>query len=57
MDLSNVHRHIFVLTDHGFHLYKYQTGPLPDLSRVDNAFLLELAEYLITNKLLKLVEL
>jgi hypothetical protein len=50
-----VHGHIFVLTNHGFHPYKYQTGPLPNLSRVDSAFLLELAEYLITNKLSKLV--
>ena len=31
--------------------------PLPDLSRVDSAFLLELAEYLIANKLLKLLRL
>jgi hypothetical protein len=55
VDLANVHGHIFVLTDHGFHPYEYQTGPLPDLSGVDSAFLLELAEYLITNKLSKLV--
>ena len=55
MDLGNVHGHIFVLTDHGFHPYEYQTGPLPNLSGVDSAFLLELAEYLITNKLSKLV--
>jgi hypothetical protein len=31
--------------------------PLPDLSRVDSAFLLELAEYLIANKLSKLLRL
>jgi hypothetical protein len=55
VDLSNVHGHIFVLTNHGFHPYEYQTGPLPNLSGVDSAFLLELAEYLITNKLSKLV--
>jgi hypothetical protein len=55
IDLSNVHGHIFVLTDHGFHPYEYQTGPLPDLFGVDSAFLLELTEYLITNELSKLV--
>jgi len=55
VDLSNVHGHIFVLTNYNFHAYEYQTGPLPDLSGVDSAFFLELAEYLITNKLSKLV--
>jgi len=57
MDLSNVHRHIFVLTDHGFHLYEYQTGPVPDLSRVNSAFLPELADYLNMNNLSTLVRL
>ncbi|KAH8587344.1 hypothetical protein B0O99DRAFT_526974 [Bisporella sp. PMI_857] len=55
VDLSSVHGHIFILTGHGFHPYEYQTGPLPDLSGIDNAFLPELAEYLTTNKLSKLV--
>ena len=50
-----MHRHIFVLTDHGFHPYEYQAGPIPDLSRVNSAFLPELAEYLITNKLSELI--
>ena len=57
MDLSNVHRHIFLLTDHGFYLYEYQTGPVPDLSEVNSAFLLELADYLNTNNLSMLVRL
>jgi hypothetical protein len=57
MDLSNVHRHIFVLTDYGFHLYKYQIGPVPDLSRVNSASLLELADYLKMHNLLTLVRL
>ncbi|KAK2813225.1 hypothetical protein FQN50_000903 [Emmonsiellopsis sp. PD_5] len=55
MDLSNVHGHIFVLTDHGFHPYEYQTGPVPDLSGVNSAFLPELADYLNTNNLTTLV--
>jgi len=55
MDLSNVHRHIFILTDYGFHLYEYQIGPIPNLSEVDSAFLLELADYLNTNNLSMLV--
>jgi len=55
MDLSNVHGHIFVLTDHGFHPYEYQIGPAPDLSRVDSTFLPELAQFLDTNNLAILV--
>jgi hypothetical protein len=55
VDLSNMHRHIFVLIDHGFHPYEYQTGPVPDLSGVDSAFLPELADYLNTNNLSTLV--
>ena len=55
MDLSNIHGHIFLLTDHGFHPYEYQTGPIPDLSEVDSAFLPELADYLNTNNLSMLV--
>jgi hypothetical protein len=55
IDLSNVHGHIFVLTDHGFHPYEYQTGPVPDLSGVNSAFLPELAHYLNTNSLSTLV--
>lgn len=55
VDLSNVHGHIFVLTDHGFHPYEYQTGPVPDLFGVDSAFLPELADYLNTNNLSTLI--
>jgi len=55
VDLSNVHGHIFVLTDHGFHPYEYQTGPVPDLSGVSSTFLPELADYLNTNNLSTLV--
>jgi hypothetical protein len=55
VDLSNVHGHIFVLTDHGFYPYEYQTGPMPDLSRVEKAFLPELVDYLNGNNLTKLV--
>ncbi|KAL2014979.1 hypothetical protein VTK56DRAFT_6637 [Thermocarpiscus australiensis] len=55
IDFSNVHGHIFVLTDHGFHPYEYQAGPVPDLSQVDDAFFTELADFLNTNKLETLV--
>lgn len=55
IDLSNVHGHIFVLTDHGFHPYEYQTGPVPDLSQVDSTFLPELAQFLRNNNLAMLV--
>ncbi len=55
VDLSKVHGHIFVLTDHGFHPYEYQTGPVPDLSRVNSNFLSELANFLDKNNLAMLV--
>lgn len=55
VDLSNVHGHIFVLTDHGFHPYEYQIGPEPDLSQVSSNFLPELAQFLRTNSLTGLV--
>ena len=48
---SKAHGHIFILTDHGFHPYECQTGPLPDLSQIGSAFLPELADYLNTHKL------
>lgn len=55
INLNNVHGHIFVLTDDGFHPYEYQAGPAPALSQVDDAFLVELAEFLRRNKLETLV--
>jgi len=55
VDLDNIHGHIFVLTNHGFHPYEYQTGPRPDLSGVSSTFLLELANYLNANDLSTLV--
>ncbi|KAM7196605.1 hypothetical protein V8F33_006104 [Rhypophila sp. PSN 637] len=55
IDLGNVHGHIFVLTDRGFRPYEYQTGPIPDLSQVDEAFLQELANFLKANNLATLV--
>jgi len=51
IDLNNVHGHIFVLTDRGFHPYEYQAGPVPDLSEVEDSFLAELAVFLSRNKL------
>jgi len=55
IDLSNVHGHIFILTDYGFHPYEYQAGPAPDLSQFDDAFFAELAEFLSKNNLETLV--
>lgn len=55
INLNNVHGHIFVLTDDGFHPYEYQAGPAPALSQVDDAFLVELAEFLRRNKLETLI--
>lgn len=54
-DLGNVHGHIFVLTDHGFHPYEYQSGPMPDLSPVNDTFLVEFADFLDANNLTTLV--
>jgi len=55
LDLSKVHGHIFVLIDRRFHPYEYQAGPAPDLSRVGNTFLPELASFLNSNDLAGLV--
>lgn len=55
INLDNVHGHIFVLTNDGFHPYEYQAGPAPALSQVDVAFLVELAEFLRRNKLETLI--
>jgi len=52
LDLNNIHGHVFVCTERGFHAYECQTGPLPDLSGVDvGAFLEEFASFLKKNKL------
>ncbi|KAK0740644.1 hypothetical protein B0T18DRAFT_213528 [Schizothecium vesticola] len=51
IDLNNVHGHVFVLTDHGFHPYEYQASPVPDLPQVEDTFLAELAGFLSRNKL------
>ncbi|KAM3563048.1 hypothetical protein ARSEF4850_002515 [Beauveria asiatica] len=55
IDLDGVHGHIFVLTDHGFHPYEYQQGTGPDVSKVSENFLTELADFLVENDLAKLV--
>ncbi|KAI1318810.1 hypothetical protein F5Y16DRAFT_406210 [Xylariaceae sp. FL0255] len=55
IDLSNVHGHVFVLTDQTFHPYEYQAGPPPDLSRVGDTFFQELADYLRANNLSSLI--
>lgn len=55
INLNNVHGHIFVLTDDGFHPYEYQAGPAPDLSQVDDRFLTELADFLNAYNLTTLV--
>lgn len=50
-NLSNMHGHIFVLTEHGFHPYEFQNGPAPDLSQVHGTFLSDLADYLTSRDL------
>ncbi|PMD60551.1 uncharacterized protein K444DRAFT_528535, partial [Hyaloscypha bicolor E] len=59
VNLADIYGHIFKLVDGGrFIAYEYIKGkasPLPDLFEVNSTFLLELAEYLITNNLLKLI--
>ena len=54
-DLDTLHGHIFILTDHGFHPYEYQCGPMPDTCDVASNFLTELADYLVVNNLTILV--
>lgn len=52
IDLDNLHGHVFVLTDGGFHPYEYHTGATPDLTGVDmDAFVQEFAIFLRENNL------
>ncbi len=57
VELSNVRRHIFVLTSNGFIIYEYQDGPMPDLSSIRKEFFTNLINYLIINGLTNLLDL
>lgn len=56
IDLSKIHGHIFTLHPAGgFVAYKYQDGPVPDLSAINEAFFAELGLYLARNDLSSLL--
>ncbi|KND86528.1 hypothetical protein TOPH_08822 [Tolypocladium ophioglossoides CBS 100239] len=52
---SSIHGHIFVLTDGGFRAYEFQDGPLPDLTNVDQDFLVEFSRYITAINLVGLI--
>ncbi|KAK6860990.1 hypothetical protein PG995_004626 [Apiospora arundinis] len=56
-DPTNIHGHVFILTDTGFHPYEYQAGCLPDLANVDVKFLPTLANFIERNGLHNVVAL
>ncbi|KAK7959740.1 uncharacterized protein PG986_004594 [Apiospora aurea] len=56
-DPTNIHGHVFILTDTGFHPYEYQAGCLPDLASVDLKFLPALANFIDRNGLRNVVAL
>ncbi|KAK7906351.1 hypothetical protein PG985_016357 [Apiospora marii] len=56
-DPTNIHGHVFILTNTGFHPYEYQVGCLPDLASVDLKFLPALANFIDRNGLRNVVAL
>ncbi|KAK7906461.1 hypothetical protein PG985_016198 [Apiospora marii] len=56
-DPTNIHGHVFILTDTGFHPYEYQAGCPPDLASVDLKFLPALANFIDRNGLRNVVAL
>ncbi|KAK4064920.1 hypothetical protein Purlil1_14086 [Purpureocillium lilacinum] len=51
LDLSKLRGHNFILTDKGFHPYEYRSGRQPNMAQVGDNFLPELANFLRTNGL------
>jgi hypothetical protein len=51
INVATIRGHIFMLAHDGFHPYEYRQGSLCDWSRINNAFLSEVAEYLEHNEL------
>jgi hypothetical protein len=55
LDLEAVHGSTFVLMDGRFHPYEFRQGPPPPMTAEDNAFILAMQKYLLTNKLERIV--
>jgi len=55
MNFDNVHGHIFVITEDGFHPYEYQMGTMPDISQVAGSFFEEFSSYVKSNGLTNLI--
>ncbi|KAK0610656.1 hypothetical protein B0T17DRAFT_500526, partial [Bombardia bombarda] len=51
IDATTIHGHIFVVGKDGLCAYEYQNGPVPDLSRIHESFLLDFVDYLVANDL------
>jgi hypothetical protein len=55
IELSTIHRHIFVFTRDSFIVYEYQDGPILNLSSVRKEFFANFIDYLVTNGLTNLL--
>ncbi|PHH64720.1 hypothetical protein CDD81_3982 [Ophiocordyceps australis] len=57
LNLDSLHGHTFILTDKGFRPYEYHSGQHPELAQVENNFVPELADFLRTNQLSRIIAL
>ncbi|KAJ6436709.1 DDE superfamily endonuclease, CENP-B-like protein [Purpureocillium lavendulum] len=57
LNLASLRGHIFLLTDKGFHPYEYDSGQHPDLVDVEDNFVAELADFLRTKRLSRVIAL
>lgn len=57
LKLDRLHGQRFALTDNGFQPYEYHSGGHPDMAEVDDNFLHELADFISTNGLSRILAL
>jgi hypothetical protein len=57
LSLDKLHGHRFALTDNGFQPYEYHSGGPPEMGKVNNNFLPELADFINTNGLRNVIAL
>ncbi|KAM4067492.1 hypothetical protein HRG_001410 [Hirsutella rhossiliensis] len=57
LNLDTLRGHTFILTDKGFHPYEYHSGKHPELAQIEDNFVSELADFLRTNQLSRIIAL
>ncbi|KAM4063477.1 hypothetical protein HRG_011404 [Hirsutella rhossiliensis] len=57
LNLDSLRGHTFILTDKGFHPYEYHSGKHPELAQIEDNFVSELADFLRTNQLSRIIAL